>query len=82
LTIDRADKSVAILDLPPELPPRTIAMVYPRDAPLSAAALRFKEIALPLCKDILARMAQPAVNPPEDVHAGASLGRRGKLSAV
>jgi DNA-binding transcriptional LysR family regulator len=82
LTIDRTDESVTILNIPAELPPRTIALVYPRDAPLSPAALRFKEIALPLCKDILARLAQLAMKPAEDVRPAGSLRRRGKLSAA
>jgi DNA-binding transcriptional LysR family regulator len=83
LTIDRADESVTILEVAAELPPRTIVLVYPRDAPLSPAAVRFKEIGLPLCQEILARVAQPAAIPAEDGHAAGSLsGRRGELNAA
>src|SRR5205085_5884090 len=64
LIVDRADEAVTVLEIPAELPPRTIALIYPRDAPLSAAAVGFKEVALPLCKDVLARLAQSAMTQP------------------
>jgi DNA-binding transcriptional LysR family regulator len=82
LAIDRADESVTILQIPAEVPPRTIAIIYARDAPLSPAALRFKEIALPLCNDVLACLAQSVVTSAEDVRAAGAVGRRGNLSAA
>ena len=66
LAIDRADESVTILEIPAEVPPRTIAIIYPRDAPLSPAALRFKEIALPLCNDVLTGFAQSVATSGEE----------------
>jgi DNA-binding transcriptional LysR family regulator len=82
LTIDRADESVTILEIPAELPPRTIALIHPRDAPLSPVALRSKEILLPLCKDILARLARSATTPAQDVRAARTLAGRGARDAA
>jgi DNA-binding transcriptional LysR family regulator len=82
LTIDRGDESVKILDIPAELPPRTIVLVYPRDASLSPTAVRFKEIALSLCRDVLARLAASATATEEPMRATGSGRGRGNLSAV
>ena len=81
LTVDRADESVRILEIPADLPPRTIALVHPRDSQLSPAALRFKEIALPLCRNILARLAQEATTT-DALGAAGSLRGQKKLSAA
>jgi molybdate transport repressor ModE-like protein len=72
LIVDGADASIRILDIPAELPARTIALLHPRDAQLSPAALRFKELALPLCASLLKR-ATGAVRTPS---------RRARLSAA
>jgi DNA-binding transcriptional LysR family regulator len=55
LIVDGNDESIRVLDIAAELPARTIALLHPRDAQLSPAAVRFKQLALPLCTALLKR---------------------------
>jgi DNA-binding transcriptional LysR family regulator len=54
LTIVTTDETVRVLRLRANLPARVIALVHLRDALLSPAAREFKELAVPLCRQILA----------------------------
>jgi DNA-binding transcriptional LysR family regulator len=63
LIVDGNDESIRVLDIPADLPARTIALLHPRDAQLSPAALRFKQLVLPLCASLLKR-ATAAVHRP------------------
>lgn len=81
LIVDRSDRAVTVLDLPAELPARTIALVSPREAPLSPASQRFRELAVPLCRDVLASLAQSARSPASGARSR-SLARRENLNAA
>jgi DNA-binding transcriptional LysR family regulator len=54
LSIVTTDERVRVLRLRASLPARVIALVHLRDALLSPAAREFKELAVPLCRQILA----------------------------
>src|SRR4051794_3493138 len=54
LTVATSDRSVRVLPIRADIPPRVIALVHLRDAPLSAAAREFKQLAIPVCRRVLA----------------------------
>ena len=54
LTIVTTDETVRVLHLRANLPARVIALVHLRDALLSPSARAFKELAVPICRQILA----------------------------
>jgi DNA-binding transcriptional LysR family regulator len=53
-TIAATDRAVRMLKIHAELPPRVIALVQLRDTLLSPAAREFKQLAVPVCRRILA----------------------------
>ena len=55
LIVDTNDHAITVLQITAELPPRTIALIYPRDAQLSPAARELKRLALPLSAALLQR---------------------------
>jgi DNA-binding transcriptional LysR family regulator len=63
LIVDRNDESIRVLEIAADLPPRTIALIHRRDARLSEAALRFKQLALPLAQRLLQRAVATASRP-------------------
>jgi DNA-binding transcriptional LysR family regulator len=54
LTIMAGDEGIRVLDLRLDVPPRVIALAQLRDALLGPAARRFKQVAVPICRRILA----------------------------
>ena len=54
LTIFGTDDAIKILSLDLDLPPRVIALAQLRDALLTPAARRFKKLAMPVWRHILA----------------------------
>jgi molybdate transport repressor ModE-like protein len=81
LVVDVNDEAIRVLDIPVDLPPRTIALMHPRDAQLSQAALRFKQLALPLSATLL-RRATAAVRRPRDAEPAPVRSRTARLSAA
>jgi DNA-binding transcriptional LysR family regulator len=81
LVVDANDEAVRVLEIPVDLPPRTIALIHPRDAELSQAAVRFKQLALPLSAALL-RRATAAARSRRDSEPRALRGRTGRLSAA
>ena len=63
LIVDRTDESIRVLEIPVDVPARTIALIHPRDAQLSRAALRFKQLAVPLSATLLQQATAAARRP-------------------
>jgi DNA-binding transcriptional LysR family regulator len=81
LIVDTNDDSIRVLEILADLPARTIALMHPRDAQLSPAALRFKQLALPVSARLL-QQATAAVQSPAGRQPQPLVNRRGRLSAA